>query len=44
MIIDVYVGDDLIAKVPLWMVIHAIEDAINHYPADVIRLEAKLDF
>lgn len=44
MIIDVYVGDDLIAKVPLWMVVHAIEDAINRYSADIIRLEAKLDF
>lgn len=42
--LKVYVDDFLVATVPLWMVKHAIEDAIALYPAQTIRLEAMLDF
>lgn len=37
----VFVDDDLVAIVPLWMVKHAIEDVAAQYPGKKIVLEVR---
>lgn len=37
----VRVDDVIVAKVPLWMVKHAVEDSVFHYPNSKIVLEVQ---
>lgn len=37
----VRVDDVIVAQVPLWMVKHAVEDAVSHYPNSKIILEVQ---
>lgn len=37
--INVLVDGNVVASVPLWMVKHAIEDAVSQYPGQKIILE-----
>jgi hypothetical protein len=37
----VRVDDVIVAQVPLWMVKHASEDAVSHYPNSKIVLEVQ---
>lgn len=37
----VRVDDVIVAQVPFWMVKHAVEDAVSHYPDSKIVLEVQ---
>lgn len=37
----VFVDDDLVAVVPLWMLRHAFEDVVAQYPGKKIVLEVR---